>query len=92
MCGDVMGDNTISMNIRLTSENNRIIAIFKEYFGLSNKEEAINKFIETYSNKLLKDKKRNLDNTEDLKEFNKLAERSFAEIWDNDLDDRWNKY
>ncbi len=35
----------------------------------------------------------NLSNKEiGLEKFDKFAEKSFEEIWDNDLDERWNKY
>jgi len=40
-----MSSGTVSINVRLTPENNRIVGVFKEYMGLSSKEEAINKLI-----------------------------------------------
>jgi len=48
-----MSSDTISINVRLTPENNRVIGVFKEYFGLSSKEEAINKFIEKNAEEVL---------------------------------------
>ncbi len=41
-----MGSSSVSINVRLTPENNRIVGVYKELMGLSSKEEAINKLIE----------------------------------------------
>jgi hypothetical protein len=48
-----MATDTVSINVRLTPENNRIVGVFKEYMGLSSKEEAINKLIENSSEDIL---------------------------------------
>jgi len=48
-----MSSDTVSINVRLTPENNRIIGVYKELFGLSSKEEAINKIIEDRSEDIL---------------------------------------
>jgi len=48
-----MASDTVSINVRLTPENNRIVGVFKEYMGLSSKEEAINRLIEQSSEDVL---------------------------------------
>lgn len=68
-----MTADTISINVRLTPENNRIVGVFKEYMGLSSKEEAINKLIEQRAEDVLEKPfseafiKRNLDTFERMK-------------------------
>lgn len=48
-----MSSNGVSINVRLTPENNWILGIYKEYFGLSSKEDAINKIIEDNGEKFV---------------------------------------
>jgi hypothetical protein len=48
-----MSSDTVSINVRLTPENNRIVGVYKELLGLSSKEEAINKLIEKNAEDIL---------------------------------------
>lgn len=48
-----MSSDTVSINVKLTPENNRIVGVYKELLGLSSKEEAINKLIEKNAEDIL---------------------------------------
>jgi len=53
-----MNGDHVSLNVKLSPYSNRVIGVFKEYFGLKNKQEALNKFIEAYGQQIIADDNR----------------------------------
>jgi hypothetical protein len=48
-----MGDNTISARVEINEYANRVLAVIKAKFGLKDKSEAINKFVELYGDEIV---------------------------------------
>ena len=48
-----MGTNMISARIEISEYANRVLAVIKAKFGLKDKSEAINKFIELYGDEIV---------------------------------------
>lgn len=48
-----MENNTISARVEITEYTNKVLAVIKAKFGLKDKSEAINKFIELYGDEIV---------------------------------------
>ena len=48
-----MENNTISARIEISDYSNKVLAVIKAKFGLKDKSEAINKFIELYGDEIV---------------------------------------
>lgn len=48
-----MENNTISARVEINDYANRVLAVIKAKFGLKDKSEAINKFIEIYGDEIV---------------------------------------
>ncbi len=78
----------VSLNVSLSPYSNRVIGVFKEYYGLKNKQEALNKFIEIYGQNIIPDENREINDNlvADILAMSKNKKKNYVKIDLEDLD------